>query len=278
MRSIYFRLFPGILNMLKKEGWNLTDLRDITRRPYMFKQFFPKSAISAVKILRYGSPTPSGTMKIGKYDFPKIDSVDASILKTAFAHEEIKDATMFKDLFPDMGIEKITEDFPRTDTEDTETPEKMILKIAFRDTDIETLKEDSIPFAAHYAPHIRLLEILPPDLFLCFVVILGAKDKWWMLRFWDLRVGRSISVGRDHASFYSGVLNMVSVNNRLHEWAGVEATPPTARVPKGVTPLRTVRVGLYRYPTASISVRVGSQRRRRYRLIEKIWENFLLKL
>ncbi len=275
MRSIYFRLFPEILSKLIQEGWDLTDLEDITRKPYMFKQFFPKSTISAVKILGYGPPTPSGTIKIGKYDFPKIDSADAPILKTAFAHEEIKDATMFKDLFPDMGIEKIIEDFPRTDTEDTETPEKMILKIAFRDTDIETLKEDSIPFAAHYAPHIRLLEILPLDLFLCFVIILGAKNKWWMLRFWDLRVGRSISVGREHAQFYNSLLSMLTIP---HQWAGVEATPPTARVPKGVTPLRTVRVGLYRYPTASISVRVGSQRRRRYKLIERIWENFLLKL
>ena len=123
-------------------------------------------------------------------------------------------------------------------------------------SDINSLKRGSMAYAEAWFPDVRLVEIEEPD-FLRFLVGLGANNDWWMLRFWDIRpderMERAISVGREHANYYTNVLGMLEATNRLHHWAGVEVTPPDG-----------VRVGIYRYPTASISVRRGNENDPKY--------------
>lgn len=142
--------------------------------------------------------------------------------------------------------------------------------IFYGESNISSLKRDSMAYATAWFPDVRLVEIDEPD-FLRFLVDLGANNDWWMLRFWDIRpderIERAISVGREHANYYTNVLEMLETTTRLHHWAGVEVTPPEG-----------VRVGLYRYPTASISVRYGNEHDPRYLSIEERWEDFLRSL
>lgn len=146
-----------------------------------------------------------------------------------------------------------------------------ISKVVFEgQSDISTLKEDSVTYARNWGPAVRLLQI-PEEDFLRFLIGLGANNDWWMLRFWDLRpeegMVRTVSAGREYAGFYAPLVDMLADNERVHEWAGVEVTPP-----------ERVRVGLYRFPTASISVRHGFENDSRYLQIEEGWENFLMSL
>ncbi len=162
----------------------------------------------------------------------------------------------------------------------TNSRNQTIFKIVFPETDICTLKKGSIPYAQRYLPDISLLAIDEKD-FHSFLVGLGAEKNRWLLRFWDLReaggVGRAISVGREHPDLYDHMVTMLSGQGRLHAWAGVEVTPP-GKAGVGVMPPGKARVDLYRYPTASISVKTGLVNSSKYRAVEKKWEDFLLTL
>jgi len=294
MRSIYFRLSVETLKKLKEEGKDLENLKRITDSRKIFKAlfpqvdignartfrvFFPKTDIEDVEILERCFPEMTIRKKIPEYTIPRIDAEEVERLKRIFPEMDAENANMFKDVFPGTGTEKILEEAPPKKATALAKPPAgtdIIFKIVYGETDVITLKKGSVAFARAYAPFVRLIEI-PSNKFLCFLIILGAENKRWMLRFWDLREERAVAVGRDHPSLYDAVLGMLSANKRLHDWGGVEVTPLKAKVPK-VKTRKNARVGLYRYPTASISVRKGSENRISYRQIERIWENLLIRV
>ena len=294
------------------ENRNVSDIffKKITEDKELFKVFFREVIRGSDLFSVFFPRTNTKRVKISRVRFSGKEIKDSEISRILFPGPDKKDLDLLEKAFPDLGCTEIFEIFPSKPGRNRKVieniplekaltgDEEILFKIVFSETDVETLKEGAEVFVETCYPHVKFIEVPTRDL-LCFLVRLGAKNRWWMLRFWDLGkegkeeeekkeeekegVKRAISVGRDHPTFYDLLIVMLKGTGRLHEWAGAEVSPPKIVLPRGFKRPRrfrrprNVRVGLYRYPTASISVRRKTEHRRRYIQLEKIWEEFLIR-
>lgn len=109
------------------------------------------------------------------------------------------------------------------------------------------LKFSALSFVSTLQPDLRLIEI-EEGLFVDFLRKEGAKDKSWMMRFWEIDANRgwsrTITAGREEdPGVWNEIVQTMVRLGRPTAWAGVDFTHPKLGC----------RVMIYRHPTASIA-------------------------